>query len=71
MGRRYGDPELTPVVAMDPIQVYLLRDIRFLFTRSYNCQQSALEFYYQHNGFYNSVYLYFPDMVAELSPFHP
>ena len=56
---------------MDPIQVYLLRDIRFMFTRSYNCQQSALEFYYQHNGFYNSVYLYFPDMVAELSPFHP
>ena len=56
-------PELTPVVAMDPIQVYLLRDIRFLFTRSYNCQQSALEFYYQHNGFYNSVYLYFPDMA--------
>ena len=59
-----------PVIATDPIQVYLLRDIRLLFTRSYNCQQSALEFYYRHNGFYNSVYLYFPDMVSLLHALH-
>ena len=59
------------VFPMSQIQVYSLKHINMLFKRTYNCQQSALEFYYHNHGFYNSVLLYFPDPVSFSFLYHP
>lgn len=64
-------PEMKSVFPMSQIQVYSLKHINMLFKRTYNCQQSALEFYYHNHGFYNSVLLYFPDPVSFSFLYHP
>ena len=56
-------PEMQSIMPMASLQVYAYNQIQLLFTRMYNCQQSALEFYLNDHGFYNSVLLYFPDQV--------
>lgn len=58
------------VLPMSQLQVFSLKQIRMLFKRSYNCQQSAMEFFYDKHGFYNSVFLYFPDPVRLISFSH-
>ena len=48
---------------MTPIQVIPLSAGVALFKRSYNCQKSGFELFYQSNARVESIYFFFPDMV--------
>ena len=53
----------TPVLPIPPILVIPLASTTGLLKRSYNCQQSAFELFYQSSGYIDSVYFFFPEMV--------
>ena len=56
-------PPFKALLPFPSILVFDLRSLTALYPRTYNCQQTALEFFYSESGFTDSVFLFFPEQV--------